>query len=54
MIVYIVIISDTENEFFRIHAVFSKEQDAIDAQKELESSLDEDMVVLVEQHEVIE
>ena len=54
MVVYIVIISDTENEFFKIHAVYSNEKDAIDSQKELESSLDEDMVVMVEQHEVTE
>lgn len=54
MIIYVVIISDTENEFFKIQSVFSKEDDAIDAQKELESSLDEDMIVMIEQHEVIE
>ena len=54
MIVYVVIISDTENEFFKIQSIHLREEDAIASQKELESSLDEDMVVTYEAHEVFE
>lgn len=54
MIVYIVIISDTENEFFSIHSVYSKEAEAVGMVKALESTLQEEMVVTYEAHEVQE
>ena len=54
MIVYVVIISDTDNEFFEIHSVHATEEGATQEVKELESRLDEDMIVSYEPHEVTE
>lgn len=54
MIVHVVIISDINNEYFKIHSVYTNEDDARVQVAELESSLDEDMVVTYESHEVTE
>lgn len=54
MIVYVVVISDVDNGYFKIYAAYSSEEEALNSIKELESSLTEDMVVSCEAVEVYE
>lgn len=54
MIIYVVVISDIDNGYFKIYAAYSSEQEALKCIKELESSLTEEMVISYEPVEVYE
>ncbi len=51
-VVYVVVISGEWGEDTTIHSVYSSEESAEKAKKELESNLSEDMIAYVESHEL--
>lgn len=52
-VMYVVLISDENEEHTEVHGVFRNEERAYRAQRELESSL-HDMIVKVESYEVMD
>jgi len=54
MVVYVVMIQDELGEHTTIHSVFTNESEARKECQQLESRLNDDMIVRIEAHEVVE